>query len=304
MKKSRSLFIFTVLIVLAATLLVSCSNPAELGSKTGKNGLAAGKDAQSMLAQPAYHLAPFRSEPGILFYETPERVGFRMLDGIFLYNYKEDRMEVNFALSEGCFPSQYVISPAMGVDEQSIIINGFNPSDGTQCDYYYRYDIKSAKINRIEAKAADKFILPYPSEARQIQALRADTWAVEDLRYYPEGSAKAYVPFKIEELPTTTYEWSKCNQAIPLAPRLTLTRDGRFTFLYSELSSYLNYGQYRINGSEYTLNTKDGRYTYVFHKAGDNLSFDAKQSAVCKLDDSTDLPDGAIFSIKKQVPGT
>lgn len=298
-KKGSLLLACAVLVVLISTLLVSCNNPAKQDRPTGKNEHTKGQDVQSMLSQPSYHLAPYRTEPGVLFYETPKRVGFRMLDGIFLYNYEEDLMEVNFALSEGCFPAEYSISPAMSKNEQSIIIHGFNPSDGTLSGHYYQYDIKTKKITRIEGNAADISTFPYPSGKRQIEALRADTWALEDLRYYPVGSKKAYTLFKTEEVPTTTYEWSKPNPDIPLAPRLTLTHDGRFTFIYSWAKSYLNYGQCEINGSEYTLNTQDGQYTFVFHKEGDNLIFDAGQSAACKLDDSTDLPDGAIFSVKK-----
>ena len=298
-KQNGRLLAWAVLIVLISTLLVSCNNPIEQDRTTGKNELTEGQDDQSMLSQPAYHLAPFRTEPRILFCENPTRVGFRMLDGIFLYNYEEDLMEADFALSKGCFPAGYSISPAMSEDEQSIIINGFNPADGTPSDHCYQYDIKTKKMTRIEGDAADKSTLPYPSEERQIEALRTDTWALEYLRYYPEGSEKAYAPFKIEKVPTTKYEWNKPNQDIPLSPQLTLTNDGRFAFTYSWVSSYTNYGNYEMNGSEYTLNTKDGRYTFVFHKEGDNLIFDAKQSARCTLEDSTDLPDGAVFSVKK-----
>jgi hypothetical protein len=40
---------------------------------------------------------------------------------------------------------------------------------------------------------------------------------------------------------------------IPLAPKLTLMPDGRFNFVYSSLSSYLNYGKYEITGTEYKM---------------------------------------------------
>ena len=236
-KKKRGivLFILMIFLVFASTFLVSCKD---------HNGQEVA--ANSILEQPAYHLAPYRSEFALLFYETPERIGFQVLEGIFLFNYKEDRMEADFALREGSFEPGYAISPAMSNDEKSIIINGFDPSDGTKSKRFYQYDIASGKISRIEGEATQVVTLPYPAEERQMEAFKAETWALEDIRYYPEGNGTFYIPFKSSILPTVTYEMEDIDPDIPFAPKLTLMPDGRFNFIYSLLSSYLNYGNYEI----------------------------------------------------------
>ncbi len=45
--------------------------------------------------------------------------------------------------------------------------------------------------------------------------------------------------------------------------------------------------------------TGDGKHTFIFHKKGDHLVFDAERSARCTLDDGTELPNGAEFSVKQ-----
>lgn len=287
-KRGVDLLILMIFLVSASTFLVSC---------TGHNSCEV--EADSILEQPAYHLAPYRSEFALLFYETPERIGFQVLDGIFLFNYKENRMEADFALSEGSFEPGYAISPAMSSDEKSIIIEGFDPSDGTKSKHFYQYDIAHGKISRIEGEATEVATLPYPAENRQLEAFQAETWALEDIRYYPEGDDTFYIPFKSSNLPTVTYEMQDIDSDIPFAPKLTLLPDGRFNFIYSLLSSYLNYGKYEITGTEYNMVTGDGKHTFIFHKKGDHLVFDAERSARCTLDDGTELPNGAEFSVKQ-----
>lgn len=121
----------------------------------------------------------------------------------------------------------------------------------------------------------------------------------EDIRYYPEGSSTFYTPFKKSDIPTVTYELKNTDLNTPIAPYLTLSLDGRFVFRYSSLSSYLNYGEYEIKGTEYIMLTKDGNYTFRFHKLGENLVFDSEGSAKCRLDDGTELPNGAEFALRK-----
>jgi len=287
-KKRVDLLILMIFLVSASTFLVSC---------TGHNSCEV--EADLILEQPAYHLAPYRSEFALLFYETPERIGFQVLDGIFLFNYKKNRMEADFALREGSFEPGYANSPAMSNDEKSIIIEGFDPSDGTKSKHFYQYDIASEKISRIEGEATEVASLPYPAEDRQLEAFQAETWALEDIRYYPEADDTFYIPFKSSNLPTVTYQMQNTDPDIPFAPKLTLMPDGRFNFIYSLLSSYLNYGKYEITGPEYKMVTEDGKYTFMFRKKGDKLVFDAECSARCTLDDGTELPNGAEFSVKQ-----
>ncbi|AGA67866.1 hypothetical protein Desdi_0318 [Desulfitobacterium dichloroeliminans LMG P-21439] len=283
MKKRIGNTLIVILIAVSA-LLLSSLGPNE-------------RVAQSESAfQPSYHLMPYRAEFTKLFYETPERVGFQVLDGIFLYNYQEGYVEADFALSEGCFEPGYLIWPGMSTNEKSIIIGGVDHSAGTWSDHYYSYDIKSKKLVRMNGEVTEVATLPYPATDRQMNAFQADSWELEDLRYYPMGSDKVIIPFKVEEIPTMVYVMQGNEQDSLFSPKLTLMADGRFQFTYSLLSSYLNYGEYSIAGMEYKMVTKDGQHTFVFHKEGDNFVFDAERSSRCILDDRTELPDGAVFS--------
>lgn len=277
-----------ILLVFASTSFVSC---------TVHNNQEA--EPKSILVLPAYHLASCRAEFAYLFYETDEHIGFQILDGIFLYNYKEDRMQAAFALREGSFDLNYAIVPAMGADEESIIIHGFNLSDSTTSKYYYQYDIASEEICRTEGSAMDVAIYPHPPEGRVFEALQSETWALEGIRYYPEGSSTVYTPFKKSNLPTITYELQNSDLDFSTAPYLTLMSDGRFVFTYSLQSSCANYGEYETDGTEFIMLTKGGNYTFRFHKSGENLVFASEGSAKCILDDGTELPNGAVFILSK-----
>ena len=57
------------------------------------------------------------------------------------------------------------------------------------------------------------------------------------------------------------------------APSLTLSSDGRFTFIYSMLSSYIGWGEYSVDGEYLVLKTDDGLYEYTFRIDGDRLIF-------------------------------
>lgn len=47
--------------------------------------------------------------------------------------------------------------------------------------------------------------------------------------------------------------------------------DGKFTMMFSFLSSYIGFGDYSVNGDVLTLSTDDGNYAYSFHiKDGGN----------------------------------
>ncbi|TWH56798.1 hypothetical protein DesLBE_1050 [Desulfitobacterium sp. LBE] len=291
MKKQFAYTLMIILVTVSALLLSLINN----------HGKGAVSDSVHRL--PAYHIMPCRAEFVMLFYETQERVGFRMLDGIFLYNYQEDRLEADFALSEGCFEPEYAICPWMSTDEKGIIIGGLDVTHGIWSSHYYRYDIMNQKMVRINGDVTEVAKFPDPGEDRRIEAFSAKSWAVEDLRYNPVGSDKIYIPFKAEEIPTMAYEMQNRDSDIPIAPRVTLMPDGRFQFTYSLLSSYINFGQYNINGAEYTMVTKDGRYTFVFYKEGDSFVFNAERSARCIFDDGTELADGTVFlKTRNQVP--
>lgn len=88
----------------------------------------------------------------------------------------------------------------------------------------------------------------------------------------------------------------------PLVPCLTLSDDGKFTFSYDLLSSYLTYGTYTINEGRLTARTDDGRYHFVFTADKGQLIFLQEESSkVSLIDNKIGIPvsDGAVFAAKE-----
>ncbi len=285
-KRAVGLSIFTTLLIVASAVLVSCSS--------GKDGA----NPDEFVGVPSYHLFQYRSEPADLFYESDERIGLNILDGFFIYNFKKDKMEASFALSPGAFEKNFYLSPAMSENEKTIIIEGFNASSGSQVDYYYEYNISNKTIKRIDKSSKEVKRMEHPSFERQEKVLKAESWDVLDLRYYPEGKDVASYPFKKESLPYKTYIMQMEDDKIPFG-RLTLTDDGRFEYSYSVIMSYLNFGNYKVQGSKYTLNTSDGERTFVFTKEGENFVFNEAESYESIMDNKEKMKDGTVFSLEK-----
>ncbi|NLP36056.1 MAG: hypothetical protein GX357_00175 [Firmicutes bacterium] len=154
-------------------------------------------DPASVIRQPAYELAIHRTESWFLFYETDTHVGFQVADGIYLYNYQKDLMEVAFAMTEDAFPPEFTAVPLMSANEISILVHGFDPGNDVGTDYFYRYDILSGKVCRLEGKVQEVAeIYPHPDESRMLEAFQADSRKLEDIRYIPKGSDTYYYPFK------------------------------------------------------------------------------------------------------------
>ncbi len=91
---------------------------------------------------------------------------------------------------------------------------------------------------------------------------------------------------------------------------LTLFEDGRCTFVFSLLSSYLGYGGYTEQDGYLVMNTNDNKYTLTFRKEGSDLVFVADRSSEMpsfRYDTDkapqTCVPDGAVFrsSVKDTV---
>ena len=79
----------------------------------------------------------------------------------------------------------------------------------------------------------------------------------------------------------------------PMGSRLTLFESGKFSFMFSLLSSYIGHGTYTVENDRLTLNTDDGKYRLVFEIAGETLIFDAKASTPQSF--GTSLKDGMVF---------
>lgn len=61
--------------------------------------------------------------------------------------------------------------------------------------------------------------------------------------------------------------------------QVTLNDDGSFTFVFSQLSSYIGLGKFSISGDKLTLETSDGKYHYVFRITDSGIEFDADASS-------------------------
>lgn len=279
-KRGMALSLLLTMIIIGSAVFVSCSS-----SRGNSN---------EILDAPSYHLFPFRSEPFTLFYETDERIGFQILDGIFIYNFKNDKLEAEFSLKEEAFGKNHSLSPAVDEDEKTIIISGFNQSDGTPSEYYYKYHIDNNSLTRIDEDPKNVKVMPYPSMERQDKALKANSWEVLDFTYYPEGSEVGYTPFKKETLPLKEYVL-KTEENPDIAPMLTLTDNGEFQFTYNISMSYLNFGQYTVDGDIYTLVTENDDRTFVFTKERDTLIFNGEESFECILINGEKLKDGSVF---------
>ena len=88
-------------------------------------------------------------------------------------------------------------------------------------------------------------------------------------------------------------------------PRIILfEQDHSFQFLYSLLSSYLNWGYYEIKDDNLILRTDDGKYIYSFKIEESGLIFDAENSTELPEykysfdeDAKAPVPDGAFFEL-------
>lgn len=78
-----------------------------------------------------------------------------------------------------------------------------------------------------------------------------------------------------------------------IKPVVTLYDNGMFQFTFSAVSSYIGFGEYILENDKLTLNTDDGKFTYVFDVVNDNLVFDAENSSEMLW--FSDMYDGCIF---------
>ncbi len=64
-----------------------------------------------------------------------------------------------------------------------------------------------------------------------------------------------------------------------LKPCFTLFDNGKFTFMFSGISSYLGVGEYDLENGRLTLKTDDGQFVYCFDEVDGKMIFDGKKSS-------------------------
>jgi len=83
-----------------------------------------------------------------------------------------------------------------------------------------------------------------------------------------------------------------------IAPYVLL--ENGFVFHYSNFSSYINYGSYKIEDNTLILTTEDKEYTYAFQIDDGNLYFDLDSSSkLTEYKGEPSIEDGAKFVLVK-----
>lgn len=98
---------------------------------------------------------------------------------------------------------------------------------------------------------------------------------------------------KDARLPLQTYIYEKSSEVVK--PSVTLDENGKFTFVFSAISSYIGRGSYEIDGNQLLLKTDDSNenYHYLFDIENNMLVFDADNSS--SMIWFANLPDGAVL---------
>lgn len=98
-----------------------------------------------------------------------------------------------------------------------------------------------------------------------------------------------------------TYVLEQTETKAVALPKITISNDD-ISFTYDDLSSYLPYGTYTIEGDILTMTTTDGKYKYLFQVKGDKLSFQKDGSSEVNLTDNRfgiKITDNAEFKLKQ-----
>lgn len=103
---------------------------------------------------------------------------------------------------------------------------------------------------------------------------------------------------EVPELKSGTYQLEvKENGSVNefIYPRITIKENGEFIFTISPLSSYLNYGSYRVKEDKLLCNTSDDTYHYVFQIEEDSLSISLEESSELNTYGMIEIKDGDKF---------
>lgn len=92
----------------------------------------------------------------------------------------------------------------------------------------------------------------------------------------------------------SVYSWQSEDGNMEYTASVELYEGGKFTMVFSPISSYIGVGDYTITNDKLILETDDGDYTYTFDISDEGLVFDSENSS-----DFTwfaGFEDGAIFT--------
>lgn len=147
-----------------------------------------------LLIDPRYNQAQYRAEIGNLFYETDEKIGITTSFGFFMYNLTTDKLITTFAIDEKeAFGEEFFVDARLSKNEKYIILLGYSNKEVVD-DYYYRYDLKTGNLHRVDQGADNDEFYPLPDQ--DCRAFETNDWTVQDLTYYPPNSNTPYYPFK------------------------------------------------------------------------------------------------------------
>lgn len=164
----------------------------------------------------------------------------------------------------------------------------FTPRDGA----HYEKDIKAKFPFYLEGKAVDsqRYIDKQQAACKKM--------AEDKLKLLSSGQSPVNPIYKM---------YGYFDSVDPIKPSVILFEDGTFQFRYSGFSSYIPMGKYVSEDGTLTLNTDDGKYTYIFeNNDGDIVFVESESSPIPKYrysgksnETKSPVPDGAVF---KEMP--
>lgn len=98
-------------------------------------------------------------------------------------------------------------------------------------------------------------------------------------------------------IPVGAYVFEASEEIIK--PSVTLHDDGKFTFMFSALSSYIGRGEYKIDSNELELITDDEKNKYVFTISEKGLIFNSGSSSSSLW--HSDISDGVLFEPREEM---
>ncbi|MGN1443770.1 MAG: M56 family metallopeptidase [Acutalibacteraceae bacterium] len=119
-------------------------------------------------------------------------------------------------------------------------------------------------------------------------------------KVYAPGTVKQFLESIIESYTSNvdtetyrTYTFGEHDNILNYS-YFVLHDDGKFSFMFSLVSSYIGHGDYTLENDRLTLKTEDGKYVYCFDMVGDTMVFDAKASS--KMLWFSQMYDGCVFN--------
>lgn len=197
------------------------------------------------------------------------------------------------------------------MDELNEIEMGRIPFKTTNYNVEYKtivlYDSDSKSYESIDE--SDKYWeFNFNSECNEVWIGDGKNFSAIYKIYNPEKVLKLFESIEknnnIKSNPYKKYVYSDSENELTQPRIILFEQDHSFQFLYSLLSSYLNWGYYEIKDDNLILRTDDGKYIYSFKIEESGLIFDAENSTELPEykysfdeDAKAPVPDGAFFEL-------